>query len=80
MEYEWIKENIKLGRLVEKASPIISKLYFRGRKGLEKKRVIIDYQPVNFRTIRDHNCKAPVGFYIQPGCLIAHGTCLCGCE
>jgi hypothetical protein len=55
IEYEWVKENLKLGRLVEKTLPIVSKVYFRGRKGMDKKRVIINYQLVNFWTIRDHN-------------------------
>jgi hypothetical protein len=54
-EYEWIKENLNLGRLVEKASPIVSKIYFRGKKCMDKKRVIIDYWPVNFWMIRDHH-------------------------
>jgi hypothetical protein len=43
IEYEWIKENLKLGRLVEKVSPIVLKIYFRGKKGTDKKRVIIDW-------------------------------------
>src|SRR6201988_4109318 len=55
IEYEWIKENIRLGRLIEKASPIVSRCYWRGKKGTDKKRVIIDYRPINSWTIRDHN-------------------------
>jgi hypothetical protein len=38
-----MKENLKLGRLVEKALPTVSKIYLRGKKGTDKKRVIINY-------------------------------------
>jgi hypothetical protein len=55
IEESWIKQEKALGRITEGASPIVSPIFFIGKKDSGEKWVIIDYRRVNVWTVQDHN-------------------------
>jgi hypothetical protein len=52
---KWIKQEVQLGRLIEKASQYNSPLYFIPKKDSDELRPILNYQQINAWTKRDHN-------------------------
>ena len=52
---KFLVKELELGRIKEGPSLYISPVYFINKKDSEEKRIIMDYQKVNKRTVQDNN-------------------------